>query len=294
MNWTRLTMETRSGYLLWRVVQRYGEDYVSIRAGMLSYFVFFSLFPLLLLLISLVGFVISPDEAQHVVFGLLQGFPLAVRRFIEANVLSAFALRGPVTLIGLATLAWSTFQVFFAIDYALNQIWDVEESRPWYELYMRATSVIGATLVLVVVTLGSETAWQIFGTVIQPLLPGQAVDTLFRLATLGISLGGSFCLFASIYRWVPAIRLGWHYIWPGALVATVLWKLSQSAFAWYLRTLSRTEVVYGSIGVIITLMLWLYVSAIILLLGAEWNRALADWRAHAATLPPPAADEAES
>jgi membrane protein len=294
MNWSRLVSETRPGYLIWRVVQRYGEDYVSIRAGMLSYFVFFSLFPLLLLLISLVGFVVDPGEAQRVVFALLQGFPVAVRRFIEANVLSAFTMRGPVTLIGLGTLAWSTLQVFFAMDYALNQIWDSEETRPWYELYLRATSVIGATLVLVAVTLGSELAWQIFGTVIQPLLPKMAADGLLRLATLAVSLAGSFCLFSSIYRWVPAIRLGWHYIWPGALLATGLWKLSQSAFAWYLRTLSRTEVVYGSIGVIITLMLWLYVSGIILLLGAEWNRALADWHAHQAKRRQPASDELES
>lgn len=286
MNWSRLVSDTRTGYLIWRVIRRYGQDYVSIRSGMLAYFVFFSLFPLLLLLISLMGFVIDAQEAQHLVFGLLQGFPAAVRRFIEVNVLSAFALRGPVTLIGLATLAWSTLQVFFAIDYALNQIWDAVESRPWYELYLRATSVIGATLVLVVVTLGSETAWQIFGTVIHPLLPSRAINTLFRVASLAVSIVGSFCLFASMYRWVPAVRLGWRYIWPGAMVATVLWKLSQSAFAWYLRTLSRSEVVYGSIGVIISLMLWLYVSAIILLVGAEWNRALADWHAHQASLAP--------
>jgi membrane protein len=293
INWSRFVNETAAGFMLWRVVNRYGEDYISIRAGMLSYFVFFSLFPLLLLLISLVGAVVDPAEAQRVVFALLEGFPHTVRQFIEANVLSAFTMRGPVTLIGLGTLTWSTFQIFFAIDYALNQIWDSVEARPWYELYLRATGVIGATLVLVAVTLGSELAWQIFGTVIQPIMPPGVMETLLRASTLLLSLLGSFALFAGIYRWVPSLRLGWQYIWPGALVATLLWKISQSAFAWYLRTLSRTELVYGSIGVIITLLLWLYVSAIILLLGAEWNRALADWHTHRSSLGTPP-DEPEA
>jgi membrane protein len=295
MNWTRFTTETRTGYLLWRVIERYGTDYLAVRAGMLSYFVFFSLFPLLLLLISLVGFVIDPLEAQKAVFALLKGFPDPVRLFIEVNVLTAFTMRGPITLIGLGTLTWSAFQVFFAIDYALNQIWDTEETRPWYELYLRATSVIGGTLVLVVITLGAELAWQIFGTTIAPILPPGISERLLQLATLGVSLLGSFGLFAGIYRWVPALRPGWRYIWPGAVIAAGLWKLSQSAFAWYLRTLSRNELVYGSIGVIITLLFWLYVSGIILLLGAEWNRCLADWHSHRTRrLLPPAADDFDS
>jgi membrane protein len=284
INWSRWVNETTAGYMLWRVTERYRQDYISIRAGMLAYFVFFSLFPLLLLLISLVSFVIDPVEAQRVVFGLLQGFPITVRNFIEANVLSAFIMRGKITLIGLVTLAWSTLQVFFAIDYALNQIWDTEETRPWYELYLRATSVIGATLVLVVVTLGSEVAWQILGTAVAPILPHATLERMLRAASLLLSMLGAFALFSGAYRWVPCLRVGWRYIWPGALVATGLWRLSQSAFAWYLRTLSRTELVYGSIGVIITLLLWLWVSAIILLIGAEWNRALADWHSHRLTL----------
>jgi membrane protein len=210
MNWTRFTTETRTGYLLWRVAERYGSDYLSVRAGMLSYFVFFSLFPLLLLLISLVGFVIDPLEAQKAVFALLKGFPDPVRLFIEVNVLTAFTMRGPITIFGVGTLTWSTFQVFFAIDYALNQIWDSEETRPWYELYLRATSVIGGTLVLVAITLGAELAWQIFGTTIAPLLPPGISERLLKVATLGVSLLGSFALFASIYRWVPVLRPGWR------------------------------------------------------------------------------------
>ncbi|MBC7543110.1 MAG: YihY/virulence factor BrkB family protein [Candidatus Sericytochromatia bacterium] len=275
--WRRFSQQTVFGFVLWRVAVRYGEDYVSIRAGMLSYFVFFSLFPLLLLLISLVGFFFEPAQAQHLIYGLLKGFPQVMRELIQTNVNSAYLARGPVSLIGLGTLAWSTMQVYFALTYALNYIWATKEERAWYWLYVQALGVIGLGIVLVLVTIAAETFWQTFGTVAQPFMQPGEYEGLLKLSALALSLTGSFGFFLAIYRFVPSLKVGWRYLWPGALVGTLLWKLSQSAFAWYLKTLSRNEVVYGSIGVIISLMLWLYVTALIILIGAEVNRALADW-----------------
>lgn len=276
--WNQFSQETMIGFVLWRVIVRYADDYISIRAGMLSYFVFFSIFPLLLLLISVVGFFYEPSEAQRLIYSLLQGFPKAMRELIITNVNSAYLARGPVSAIGIATLVWSTLQVYFALTYALNYIWGAKEERVWYKMYGQAFGVIGLALGLVAVTSLAELVWQTFGTVAQPFLqPGES-EVLLKLAALGLSLVGSFVFFIVIYRFVPSQRVGWGYLWPGAVVGTAMWKASKSAFAWYLSTLSKNEVVYGSIGVIISLMLWLYVTALIILIGAEVNRALADWR----------------
>lgn len=270
---------TKLGFVVWRTTMRYGTDSISVRSGMLAYFLFLSLFPLLLLLISLAGFLIPPDEAVDAVAVLMADFPPAMRDLVLQNVLGAYAVRGTVTLIGLLVLAYSASRIYFALSYALNAIWEVAEDRSWYRLYVQAFGVVGIALVLVAGIVALDAISQTFGQVLAPWLPDRFLQDALSFVAFVLSMLGSFALFFAIYRWVPRRRVGWRYLWPGAVVATLLWKGSKIVFAWYLSTLSSNEAVYGSIGVIITLMLWLYFSATILLVGAEVNRSLADWQA---------------
>src|SRR5439155_20436877 len=88
----------------------------------------------------------------------------------------------------------------------------------------------------------------------------------------------TFAIFLLLYRWVPNVTVAWTCAWPGALLAAVLFEASKQLFAFYLSSFAHLNAVYGSIGAVIALVTWAYYSAIVLLLGAEFDVALDRFR----------------
>jgi membrane protein len=94
---------------------------------------------------------------------------------------------------------------------------------------------------------------------------------LSRLTRYLVAFGTTVAVLSSLYYFGPYRQQRWNYVWPGAILATVLWLLSTSGFAWYARNIAHYNVMYGSVGAGIALLVWMYLSAIIALIGCEFN-----------------------
>lgn len=282
--WDSLKQRSPVAYVGTRVYERFKADEGNTQAASMAYYLTFSLFPLLLLLINGASLLISPQKAEQMVFRLLVDFPPAVRDVIWGNIANALSMRQTVTVLSLLALAWSSSNIFFALVGALNKVRGVDENRSFIRLravaLLTAMAGFGLTLLSVLLdgiaavlraltrALGFETL-----PLIGPLI-GQVLPALFT----GSSLLLFTALLLAIYRGVPADARPLICLWPGALFGAIAWQLSKSAFAWYLSTVPSQTAIYGSVGAFISVLLWLYVSSLIILIGGELNESLIDWR----------------
>jgi membrane protein len=178
---------------------------------------------------------------------------------------------GLLTLGMLGTI-WSCSSGMTAIVDTLNQAYDIQESRPWWKVRLMAVGltvalaifiVASLTLVLVGPTLAEKAAvWAHMGPAFAWTWKIVQWPLVFALVTLGIAL---------IYYFAPDAEQDWVYITPGSVLATVLWLIISLVFKYYVANFTSYTATYGFIGGAIVLMLWFYVSALAVLVGAELN-----------------------
>lgn len=282
--WRSLKDRSPVAFVGSRVYDRFQADEGNIQAASMAYYLAFSLFPLLLLLINGASLFIDPAKAEQMVFRLLVDFPPAVRDVIWGNIATALSMRKTVTLLSLLALVWSGSNIFFALVGALNKVRGVPENRSFIRLRLIAllTALGGFALTLLSVVLDG------IAVVLQALTRALGFETLPLIGPLigqilpALFTGSSLLLFTVlllvIYRGVPADARPLVCLWPGALFGAIAWQLSKALFAWYLSTVPSQTAIYGSIGAFISVLLWLYVSSIIILIGGELNESLIDWR----------------
>jgi membrane protein len=265
------------GFLLRDVARRASGARVSEAAATMAYYAFFSLFPLLVVLVVAGSYVLEAERAFEAVVGMVgQALP-GSRRLIEENVHQVIRLRGPVGLIGILTLVWSASSFFSLLTDNIERAWPAGSARSAIRRRLLALAMVVGLAVLMALSL--------LGNALLQHLP--AADFVGRLAVLGRPLGASFSrllpwalsfmMFLSLYRWMPNRRVPWRAALSGAGVVTVLWLAAGQAFVWYLGSgLARYELVYGSIGAVIVLLLWIYLTSLVTLAGAHLTAALSD------------------
>lgn len=256
------------------LIAAFNADRVPFLAAAISYFTFFSLFPLVLGLIAIAGFLLAPEEAtERVLTIIVRGFP-AQEAFLR-NVLEAVvAARGGIGLIALVMLLWAGKNIFTSLAQALDIIWKTPPTGGFVFVIQRnlvallfAIAIGGGMLVATILY------WLLIAILTYeiPLLGFQPQDipgivpllmNLLPVAIVTLSL-------IAMYRFLPAQRLSYGGIAVGAAVAALLWEVLRRVFGWYLATFSRFNEVYGPATSVIVFLLWLYLSAIIFLLGAE-------------------------
>lgn len=252
----------------------FNEDQVPFMAAAMSYFAFFSLFPLLLGLISLAGFVLAPEEAMRQVMDFAaRGFP-GQEAFLRSTLEAVVEARGAIGLVALVTLLWSGKNIFFSFGTALDLIWENPPPQGLLGTLARhaislgfAVSLGGAALVVTALywLLYALLALEIPFLGLQPrqipgILPLLSNVLPVTLVTLGL---------VAMFRLLPSRRLPLLETAVGAAVAAVLWEIVRRIFAWYLSTFSRYHEVYGPAASVIAFLFWLYLTAILFLLGAE-------------------------
>ena len=254
-----------------RTIRELSEDDVSHMAAGVAYYALFSIFPLLLGLIAVLSFVLESSDTQARVVDLTSDFLPGSEQFLEDNVSSIVRLRGALGVFSLLGMLWSGSAMFGALNRAINRAWDIQTDRPIYigkprQLLMAlsvgvlfAISVASATVVRTAEDLSNFEA---------PVL-SFFVETLGQVLLQALSFGLIVLIFLLMYKLMPNTRTYWKYIWPGAVVAGVLFEVSKNLFILYLDRWSSYQSVYGSIAPVIVLLLWTYVSSLIVLLGAE-------------------------
>lgn len=246
-----------------RTVQEFlRDDAISTSAG-IAYYALFSLFPLLLALIALLSLFLDPAQVREQLIRMASQALPGSAGLVSENVNAVIEARGTIGLAAAAGLLWSSLAIFGAIRQALNRAWGVQRKR----------SFIGQKLLELAMALSiglfflASVAATAFFQVVARLGIGETV--LWGLGQALLPLALSFLVFAVLYKVVPHTDVAWSDVWPGALVAALLFEAAKNLFAWYLSTFANYTLVYGSLAAVIALLFWAYLSAIILLLGAE-------------------------
>ena len=201
----------------------------------------------------------------------------------EDAVLQQFRYRGqrPVTLIVVAAFLslWAASSVVKSLVDGFNAAYHVPRNRSMYGhawvgillVFLALIPMFGASSLILFggsIEHGMLKLWKV-DPVLNPLTGG--LEILFRVIRYGIALGAAWLLTAILYYYGPYRKQRWKDVWAGAFLATILWLLATLGFSWYIRHITNYNVLYGSIGSGIALLIWMYLLAIIALFGCEFN-----------------------
>lgn len=261
------------------------KDGCFTQSAAIAYYLVFSIFPLLLLLIGLAGFFLEPQQTQRQVLSwLAQYFPRGTRVVFRENIEAIVAARGSISVLSCLSLLWSGTLMFDAINEAVNAAWGTRGGAKF--LAGKLKSLLLILLIMIAAVFSMLTTTQValllrFESALASLPGAQWPVAAGRhaLAILGWLIPPLLSAFAFglAYRLLPRTRVTVRDIWPAALVATVLWEISKRVFVWYVTARADYARVYGSLSAVLMLMLWAYVSALILSWGAELSAEM--WKA---------------
>lgn len=264
--------------ILRRAAQRFGELRAGEAAASVAFWAFFSLFPLLLFLVAIGSFILASDQAYAQVVNFAgQIFP-GSQDLIQQNIQQVLALRGPVGLIGLVGLMWSASEAFDALSRHINRAWSTARPRAAWQYRLLGLGMIGALAGLLVLSLLSTAVASLLNGLQIPLGGSVAIygTVLWKILAGLVPAIFTFLMFLSLYRWVPHIKVKWSQAMWGALVATLAWQLAATVFTWIVRSgLAQYQLIYGSLGTVVALMLWIYLCSWIALFGAHLSAAVA-------------------
>lgn len=240
-------------------------------AAAIAYYTLFSVFPLTLLLISLGSFVLNSQQAQEAALTAVGTYLPFATELVQRNIERVLELRGTASVIGVVGFIWAASGVFGSLSRAINLAWDLERPRPaWAERALAAGLVLLVAL-LFSLSLFSTAAFEVVQRLAR-LLPSDAPISglsLIDLASTGLPYIFTVLLFSFLYTVLPSTRVAWTEVLPGALLASVVWEVAKNGFTIYLGSFATYNLVYGSLGAVIALLLWSYISGLIILLGAE-------------------------
>ena len=264
------------GLAAWRGVGELYDSEGLTHAASISYYALLSLFPILLLAIFILGDLTSDSADRDAVVRFVFRYFPSQFAFISGQ-LEAFQTT-PVTFgfWGVAGLLWGALGVFNAITSAVNHAWAVERRRSFlkhrlYGFLMMVSAGLVLILGLVIASLVRLAETRLSEAMVRsPWLDNLSGVFASYLATL-LLIG---CV-ALVFKFIPNTKVRFRDVWPGALLVGLLWRGALSAFSWYARDLAAWNVIHGSVTAVVIFLLWIYVSAVILLYGVEMTAAYA-------------------
>ena len=279
--WVSMLSQPRAiGLAAWRALIRFFNSDNLTYASSISFYALLSLFPLFLLLFSILGSATTNEDARLRVFNfVLRYFPRQFD-FISTQVDSFRQQRIPLGLAASLLMIWSSLGVFGAITTAVNYAWKVDRQPNYFKHKMVAFLMLVAASVLLLAALALVST----ASVIEARWFANAVGTMPTLEWVrGLwARWASTLLFilvtGLIFYFVPNTnKVRFRDVWPGAIIAGLLWRGALAGFKWYVRDLSRFSV-HGTIASVVVFLLWVYVSAVVLLYGVEVTVAYAQIR----------------
>jgi membrane protein len=257
----------------WSTWHSFNANNGSITAAAIAYYALFSLFPLILFAVALSSFFIESNEAQARILAAVTSYLPAAGGLVRRNIEMVSHSRSAAGLLAVVSFLWSASGVFGTINHAVARAWKVSQPLPFWQSRLLALSLAAIVGLLLVLSLLSPAALGLLQTLVTVL--GLKVPGGTNLVTTVLSASVGVLTFGIVYWLVPNTPVTWNTVWPGAVLAGVGWELGKDVFAWYLRSgFARFSLVYGSLGAVVALLLWTYLSATIVLLGAELNAAI--------------------
>lgn len=257
-------------------LDRLAKDSVNAYAAQAAFFVFISFFPFLMLLLTLLKYL--PFSPAEIIGFTTELFPESISSFIGAvvNEISEKAT-GAIVSITSVTALWSCSKSVLAIIQGLNSVYGVKERRNYIKLRFTAVLYMIVFIVIILITL----AVLVFGSSIMDWLTSNtpALKPLFDVIlslrwVIGFSLLVLFFMF--MYTVIPERKTKFVHELPGALVTALGWLIFSAVYSFYIQNFASGSYLYGSLSVIVFLMLWLYFCMYIMFVGAEINDVLCD------------------
>ncbi|WP_372424603.1 YihY/virulence factor BrkB family protein [Salinarimonas chemoclinalis] len=276
--------------VFWRVLEGYGRDRIAPNAAGAAFFLVFAIVPSLAALVALFGLVADPEVLSGQLDELEGFLPVGLLELIASELDRLIAAQtGTLTATFAITLAialWIINSAVLALFDALNVIYGEREKRSLVSLYGRSFAFTLATLVftmvLVNVVVGVPVVLQALplGGLGRLLIAAFPTLVLFFVANVGI---------AALYRYGPSrVPARWRWISPGSLTAAAVWLVGSAGFSYYVSNLTDFSATYGSLGTIAAVMMWAWISTVILLVGAEVDAEMEHQTAADTTRPPDA------
>lgn len=281
----KMNMRLKDGVRLIKgTIAEWQEDNVPVLAAALAYYTVFSLAPLLLIAIAIAGLVFGEEAARGELVRQIQGLvgkegAEAIQSMIQ-NAHKPGSGGTLATIIGVVLLMFGASGVFGQLQSALNTIWEVKPKPGQGIRSFLVSRFLSFAMVLVIgflllVSLLLSTVLATVSHFFSNLTPGFPI--LGQVINFVISFGVITLLFASIYKFLPDVRVPWKNLWVGAAVTAILFNIGKLAIGLYLGN-SSVGSTYGAAGSLVVLLIWVFYSAQILLIGAEFTQVYSKYR----------------
>ncbi|MBK8782372.1 MAG: YihY/virulence factor BrkB family protein [Anaerolineales bacterium] len=268
--------------IVWTATQRTLKADTSVMASAIAYFSLFSLFPLILLSISIASFRIGPAFTvdENIVVQELEFIAPALGQLLGNNIDQIVRARGSVSSVALISLIWSSSSVFYTLTHTLNNIWHIRQSRAaWKRRGMAILFVlafVGPTLFL----------FSLAGSVLTNLrfwLPDLILPFTEWIST-ALTILLDITLFMAVFMALPHGKATWREILPGAIGAGLLWEAAKNIFIAFVATyISISNLVYGTVAAIIAFLFWAYIGSLVFIFGAYLSVAYWEQKQTAST-----------
>ncbi|MCL0064625.1 YihY/virulence factor BrkB family protein [Dehalococcoidia bacterium] len=257
--------------ILHTAVKEFLTDNCLHLSASISYYMFFCIFPLSLAFTSVLGFISGSPESEAKVIQAIGDFLPVSSEFITSSIQGVVRARGTIGVIATIGLLWGGSAVFNVIRKSLNIAWGIKKPRPFFvERAMELAMTLGVGLLLLTsigITAALSVVRQFNAAVLGIEFLNGAVFWQASLMLLSISL--AFVTFLLLYKFVPYTRVRWRDVWGGALLAAVGFEAAKQIFVWYATDFAHYNLIYGPVGTIIALLIWTYISAVIVLFCAK-------------------------
>lgn len=267
--------------VLGKLRQEWKRNKLGTSAAALTFYGILALFPFLLLIVTLASLVIQPEQVQALLGALGKDLPPALSHLPSAQLarLTAGPDRGLLTFSALTALWSSTAGVVNLIS-ALNTAYDVTEGRPRWRIYGLALGMVLAGAVLALLAGLIAVATPALATWL-----GEPWKTLVGWLRLPVATLLMMILWATVYFVLPDTHQKFKLLTPGSITGVLMWLAASLGFSFYVSHFSTFGIAYGALGGLIILLLWMWLSSLALLLGAELNAVLARRSSHSPPLP---------
>lgn len=260
--------------ILLLLIRKLINDDIFALGSQLAYSLLLSFFPFLIFLFTIAAY--SSIESQQVLISLKNLLPYNAYSLIQATVIEIFDFRkGNLLSFSFVSTVWIASNGFNAVIKALNKAYEEKECRPFWKYKLIAIMCTFALTMLIIFSLFILVMGNVIGYKISAFLSlppdFHFVWDFFRYL---LALIFMVFVFALLYKVTPCIKLSFWDVLPGAVFATIGWVMVSLGFSFYVDNFANYSRLYGSIGAVIALMIWLFLSSVIILIGGEINSLL--------------------
>jgi membrane protein len=266
--------------LLKRTFKEVQEDHLAAFAGNLTYKGLFALFPFFVFLLSLLGLFGAPDLLLNVLEQARGVLPQGAMDFLEGQLMSIAGSKAQGTftvgaVVSILLALWGVSGAFRSVMGAMNVMYEVEEARPFWKKYLISILLSLGVAALLLFALGLVIFGpQLGGAVADAVGLGFVFQLVWTIVQWPVLIFIAIFAFALVYYYAPDVEQRFKWISPGSVVAVAAWLLFSLLFALYVNNFGSYNATYGSLAGVVILMLYIYYSAFIMLVGTELNQVI--------------------